>query len=91
MSIIGVTTMKTIKMGNGELKYTSSTSLVPDVSRLIGVSPHTLAHESMSLDEAINHVLDEAQSLGDCPCGLEYKQLAEWLLELKYRRQRDGD
>ena len=91
MAIIGVTVMRTIKIGNGELKHISSTSIVSDVSRLTGIMPHTLAHDSMTLDEAINHALDQAQQLGDCPCGSEHKQLAEWLLELKYRRQQDGE
>lgn len=37
----------------------------------------------MTLDEAIEHCKEKA----DCTkCGMEYLQLAEWLIELKSRR-----
>lgn len=39
----------------------------------------------MTLDEAIQH-REEKALCGDA-CGLEHKQLAEWLKELKYYRK----
>ena len=49
---------------------------------------HNLKHEikeNMTLDEAIQHC-EEKALCGDA-CGLEHKQLAEWLKELKYYRK----
>ena len=41
---------------------------------------------SMTLDEAINHVLEKAESLcGEC--AEEHRQLAKWLIELKRGRR----
>jgi len=42
----------------------------------------------MTLDEAIQHCEEKARC-GDA-CGLEHKQLAEWLKELKSYRIDDG-
>lgn len=36
----------------------------------------------MTLEEAIDHSLAKAKQLGDCDCGKEHLQLAEWLTEL---------
>lgn len=42
-------------------------------------------HTNMTLDEAISHAKEIATT--NCNnCGKEHKQLAEWLEELKYRR-----
>jgi hypothetical protein len=43
----------------------------------------------MTLDEAIKHAKEQACKLGNCECGKEHKQLAEWLKELKLRREID--
>jgi hypothetical protein len=43
----------------------------------------------MTLDEAIQHAEEQAYKLGNCECGKEHKQLAEWLKELKLRREID--
>ena len=40
----------------------------------------------MTLDEAIQHCEEKAQCGTDC--GMEHKQLAEWLKELKTRREK---
>lgn len=42
----------------------------------------------MKLEEAINHCKEVAKSKCDS-CGAEHKQLAEWLIELKERRELD--
>ncbi len=45
---------------------------------------------SMTLDEAINHALEKAESLcGEC--AEEHRQLAEWLIELKGFREGSND
>ena len=44
--------------------------------------------KTMTLDEAIQHCEEKARC-GDA-CGLEHKQLAEWLKELKSYRIDDG-
>ena len=45
---------------------------------------------SMTLDEAINHVLEKAESLcGEC--AEEHRQLANWLMELKAFREGSND
>lgn len=46
----------------------------------------------MTLEEAIKHCFDvynrlKTQDLEDCECAEEHKQLAEWLEELKERRE----
>ena len=41
----------------------------------------------ITLDEAISHAEEQAKKLGECDCGKEHKQLAEWLKELKERRE----
>lgn len=46
----------------------------------------------MTLEEAIKHCFDvynrlKAQDIEDCECAEEHKQLAEWLEELKERRE----
>jgi len=40
----------------------------------------------MTLDEAITHAELTAIRLGDCMCGQEHQQIAEWLKELKNYR-----
>lgn len=40
----------------------------------------------MTIDEAINHCKEVAKSKCDS-CGAEHEQLAEWLIELKERRE----
>lgn len=42
----------------------------------------------MTIDEAINHCKEVSDSKCDS-CGTEHKQLAEWLIELKERRELD--
>ena len=37
----------------------------------------------MTLDQAIKHAREKAKELGDCACGTDHRQLAEWLEELK--------
>ena len=40
----------------------------------------------MTLNEAINHALEKSESLcGEC--AEEHRQLADWLIELKNRRE----
>jgi len=39
--------------------------------------------KKMTLEEAIKHANEKAKEQGDCPCGSDHKQLAEWLEELK--------
>lgn len=39
----------------------------------------------MTLDEAIEHSINESLECG--PCADDHKQLAEWLIELRYRRE----
>ena len=42
----------------------------------------------MTLEEAIEHALERANK--DCSaCAQEHRQLAEWLIELKERRQNE--
>lgn len=41
------------------------------------------------LDEAIVHAEAVAERYGCSKCGVEHKQLAEWLWELRYRRKAD--
>lgn len=48
----------------------------------------------MTLEEAIKHCYDvynrlKAQDNEDCECAEEHKQLAEWLSELKSRRENE--
>lgn len=48
----------------------------------------------MTLDEAIKHCeeKEKEQALNGCfACAEEHKQLAEWLKELKARREADDD
>lgn len=40
----------------------------------------------MTIEEAINHCKEVAKSKCDS-CGAEHEQLAEWLIELKERRE----
>lgn len=42
----------------------------------------------MKLGEAINHCKEVAKSKCDS-CGAEHEQLAEWLIELKERREQE--
>lgn len=42
----------------------------------------------MTLDEAIEHCIEKSKCLNN-ECELEYKQLAEWLKELKEYREND--
>ena len=41
----------------------------------------------ITLDEAISHAEEQATKLGCGDCAEEHRQLAEWLKELKLRRQ----
>lgn len=41
----------------------------------------------MTLDEAIKHALEVAENTTCVDCKNEHLQLAEWLLELKKRRE----
>lgn len=41
----------------------------------------------MTLDEAIKHCKEVAKKCDSC--GAEHKQLAEWLIELKERREQE--
>lgn len=43
----------------------------------------------MTLDEAIKHCEEKASGCGDC--SNEHRQLAEWLVELKSRRERGAE
>lgn len=43
----------------------------------------------MTLDEAIKHSKEQSKKLGCTECGKEHLQLANWLEELKERRQKD--
>lgn len=45
--------------------------------------------EVMTLDEAIQHAREVASNCSNKECGLEHMQLANWLEELKQRRQKD--
>ena len=45
----------------------------------------------MTLDEAIKHCLEIAKSDVCANCKNEHLQLAEWLLELKKRREKHDD
>lgn len=40
----------------------------------------------MTLEEAIKHYKEQAEKHSDDDCGMEHKQLAEWLIELKHYR-----
>lgn len=44
----------------------------------------------MTLDEAIAHAMEKANELKDCDCecAKDHLQLAEWLKELKFLRER---
>jgi len=47
----------------------------------------------MTLDFAIKHAEEAERLMANCTtkqCGLEHKQLAEWLKELKERRNNDN-
>ena len=44
----------------------------------------------MTLDEAIRHCEEVAENRCD-ECGMEHRQLSEWLKELKERREADGE
>lgn len=37
----------------------------------------------MTLDEAIEHCMEQSEIEGVCDCAAEHRQLAEWLKELK--------
>lgn len=41
----------------------------------------------MTLDEAIAHCWDVADTCNNKECGMDHKQLASWLMELRNRRQ----
>ena len=43
----------------------------------------------MTLEEAIEHAEDTARSAIGCECREEHRQLAEWLRELKQRKEAD--
>jgi hypothetical protein len=45
---------------------------------------------TMTLDEAIRHCNEVAESISCTECGKEHKQLAEWLTELKAYREKYG-
>lgn len=44
----------------------------------------------MTLDEAIQHTKEVASTCPDKECGLDHRQLAVWLEELKQRRMLDS-
>lgn len=44
----------------------------------------------MTLDEAIQHAKEVALTCSDKECGLDHRQLAVWLEELKQRRMLDS-
>lgn len=44
----------------------------------------------MTLDEAIKHCMEIAHNTTCVDCKNEHLQLAEWLLELKGRREKNG-
>lgn len=44
----------------------------------------------MSIDEAIKHCQEVSYSCNSKGCSLEHTQLANWLIELKYYRDRYG-
>lgn len=41
----------------------------------------------MDINEAIVHASEKAEELGDCECGLWYKQVAQWLEELVFLKE----
>ncbi|WP_276954306.1 hypothetical protein [Helicobacter rodentium] len=45
----------------------------------------------MTLDEAITHALEKANELKNCECAKEHLQLAEWLKELKFLREKTSE
>lgn len=45
----------------------------------------------MTLDEAIKHCLEVAHNTTCADCRDDHMQLAEWLLELKKRRENNDD
>ena len=47
-------------------------------------------HKVMTLDEAIEHAEEVAKYYCN-GCGLEHQQLADWLKELKARRENDNE
>lgn len=44
----------------------------------------------INLEEAIKHCQEVIDSCGNKGCSLDHKQLKEWLIELKYYRERYG-
>ena len=42
----------------------------------------------MTLDEAIEHAIDESHTEKDSNCASEHRQLAKWLTELKAKDER---
>ena len=44
----------------------------------------------MTLDEAIVHAREIADGLGCTACAAEHRQLADWLEELKMRRESEN-
>lgn len=45
----------------------------------------------MTLEEAIKHATEVAESCSNAECSLMHRQLAEWLIELKERREKDSN
>lgn len=43
----------------------------------------------MTLDEAIKHCIEVSENCQNEQCGLEHKQLANWLEELRQYRERE--
>lgn len=45
----------------------------------------------MSIDEAIKHCQEVSNSCDNLACSFEHTQLENWLIELKYYRERYGE
>ena len=56
---------------------------------LCGLRNAEIDEENMTLEEAITHALEVADSHGCTECGENHRQLASWLEELRERRKRD--
>lgn len=45
----------------------------------------------MTLDEAIKHARQQADTIACAECAKEHRQLAKWLKELRERREQDEE
>ncbi len=48
-----------------------------------------MKNELMTIDEAIQHCKDVITKVGCNECGMQHRQLIEWLEELKSYRERE--